>query len=385
MRILNVVENLDKGAVENWLVRIFLESTKIEPDWQWTFYCILGKPGRLDEIVEKAGGKIIYSPVTISEKLSFLKHLRKALHAGNYDIVHSHHDYLSGFYSLAMLGLSFRNTILHIHNTDESLPVGNPYLHKLLLPILKWIGVGLNKTIIGISEHTLETFVGKNNWLKQKSSVLYYGISLDQFRTEVDDQALRVEISLPFTAKILLFIGRMNEFKNPLFVVEVLAEILKKRDDVYAVFVGEGDESEKVVQKAKELDLYDRIRVLGWRNDSAQIMRSSDVFIFPRLEHPKEGLGLVVVEAQAAALPMLITHAIVKDAIVIEDLAFYMELKNNPKDWANQVDKIISERKIISGEAACSLMMKSRFDLRVATLNLLNLYSPKKYEGTTCD
>ena len=385
MKILNIVENLDKGAVENWLVRIFLESTKIEPDWEWTFYCILGKPGRLDALVEKAGGKIIYSPVTISQKLSFLKHLRKTLQVGNYDIVHSHHDYLSGFYSIAMLGLSFKKTILHIHNTDEALPVGNPYLHKLLLPILKWIGVGLNKTIIGISEHTLETFVGTNNWLKQKSSVLYYGISLDQFQTEVDDQAFRTEIELPTTAKIMLFIGRMNEFKNPLFVVEVLAEVLKKRQDVYAVFVGEGDEKAKVVSKAQELEVFDFVRILGWRNDTAQIMKSSDVFIFPRLEHPKEGLGLVVVEAQAAALPMLITNAIVKDAIVIDELAFYMELNNNPKDWANQVEKIFSEHKIISSEVACSLMMKSRFDLRVATLNLLNLYSLKKYESITCN
>ncbi|WP_421796975.1 glycosyltransferase [Haliscomenobacter sp.] len=377
MKIINIVENLDKGAVENWLVRVFIESKKIEPDWEWTFYCLLGKPGRLNEIVENSGGKIVYSPVSISNKLLFLMHLRKALQAGNYDIVHSHHDYLSGFYSLAMLGLSFKNTILHIHNTDEALPVGNPYLHKVLLPILKWIGVGMNKTIIGISEHTLETFIGKSKRLKQKASVLYYGISLNQFQADVDSQAFRAEVSLPNTAKIMLFIGRMNEFKNPLFVVEVLAEILKKRDEVYAVFVGEGDESGKVVQKAKELDLYDRIRILGWRNDSARIMKSSDVFIFPRLEHPKEGLGLVVVEAQAAALPMLITHAIVKDAIVIEKLAFYMELKNNPKDWANQVDKIISGPKIISNEDACSLMTQSRFDLRIATLNLLNLYSPK--------
>jgi len=385
MKIINIVENLDKGAVENWLVRIFLESKKIEPDWEWTFYCILGEPGRLDELVENAGGKIIYSPVTISKKIQFLKHLRKALQAGNYDIIHSHHDYLSGFYSLAMIGLSFKNTILHIHNADEALPVGNPYLHKVLLPILKWIGVGMNKTIIGISEHTLETFIGKSKRLKQKSSVLYYGISLDQFRADVGGQAFRAEVSLPITAKIMLFIGRMNEFKNPLFVVEVLAEILKKREDVYAVFVGEGDESEKVVWKAKELEVYDHIRILGWRNDSARIMKSSDIFIFPRLEHPKEGLGLVVVEAQAAALPMLITNAIVKDAIVIDELAFFMELNNNPKDWANQVEKIISGHNIISSEVACSLMMQSRFDLRVATLNLLNLYSSKKYESITCN
>ena len=92
MKIIHIVENLDKGAVENWLVNIFLESRKIRPDWEWTFYCILGKPGRLDENVRNAGARIIYSPVTVSNKLSFLKYLRIELKRGGYDILHAHHD-----------------------------------------------------------------------------------------------------------------------------------------------------------------------------------------------------------------------------------------------------------------------------------------------------
>jgi hypothetical protein len=101
MKIIHIVENLDKGAVENWLVSIFIESRKIRPDWEWTFYCILGNEGRLDEKVRSAGGRIIYSPVTVSNKLAFLKNLRRELTKGRYDILHAHHDYLSGFYLLA--------------------------------------------------------------------------------------------------------------------------------------------------------------------------------------------------------------------------------------------------------------------------------------------
>ena len=101
MKIIHIVENLDKGAVENWLVNIFVESRKIRPSWDWTFYCILGREGRLDEKVRNAGGKIVYSPVTVSDKIGFLKSLRRVLKAGKFDIIHAHHDYLSGFYLLA--------------------------------------------------------------------------------------------------------------------------------------------------------------------------------------------------------------------------------------------------------------------------------------------
>ena len=155
MRILNIVENLDKGAVENWLVNVFLTSRQMRPDWDWTFYCILGRPGRLDEKVKAAGGKIIYAPFAISEKRKFLEHLRKELKAGRYDIIHSHHDYLSGFYLLSSRGIQFRKRILHVHNTDKALPVGSRFMEKLLLKPFRWLGYRYSDVIVGISEDTL--------------------------------------------------------------------------------------------------------------------------------------------------------------------------------------------------------------------------------------
>ena len=48
-KIIHIVENLDRGAVENWLVRMFKHGLASGNSLDWTFYCILGKPGKLDE------------------------------------------------------------------------------------------------------------------------------------------------------------------------------------------------------------------------------------------------------------------------------------------------------------------------------------------------
>jgi hypothetical protein len=45
MKLLHVVENLDRGAVENCLVNVFLGSRRYRPEWRWCFYCLLGKEG----------------------------------------------------------------------------------------------------------------------------------------------------------------------------------------------------------------------------------------------------------------------------------------------------------------------------------------------------
>ena len=374
LKIINIVENLDKGAVENWLVRIFLKSREERPDWDWTFYCILGKPGRLDDKVLLAGGRIIYSPVSVGDKRTFISNLRKVLKEGQFDIIHSHHDYLSGFYLLASAGIKFRKRILQIHNTDKALPVGNRFLHNLLLKPFRRLAFHFSDLIVGISEDTLLEFTGKFRTSKPLTTVLYYGIDLEPFEKAVVDNDFNTQFNFPAHARSLLFVGRMNPWKNPLFVLEILRELNSKRSDVYAIFVGQGDLENELTDLAAKWNLGDRIRVLGWSDNTAWLMKNASVFVFPRLEYPREGLGLVVVEAQAAGLPMAISYAIVKDAIVIPGLAHYVKLDNNPKEWSTQIDRLLDSPSPISKTVALEQMRQSPFELRKAMLNFLSLY-----------
>lgn len=373
MKIIHIVENLDKGAVENWLVNVFVESRKTKPDWDWTFYCILGREGRLDEKVRNAGGKIIYSAVTVSDKLVFLKSLRTVLKNGRYDILHAHHDYLSGFYMLASAGLKFKKRLLHVHNTDKALPVGNSTLHNLLLGPFRKLALMFSDQVIGISQHTLEDFAKRKNVPDKKFVILYYGVDFSRFEISVDKIAMREEFQLPAHSKMLLYAGRMNQFKNPVFVVEILAQLIKQRSDVYAVFIGQGDEEHAVRRKADQLGVTDHIRISGWHNNVPAVMKGADAFVFPRKEFPKEGLGLVVVEAQAAGLPIFITEGIVKDAIVIDELVHI----NNPDDaslWALQIAEVLDAKSSLSRDECLHRMQQSPFELSKATQNLVDIY-----------
>ena len=371
MKIIHIVENLNKGAVENWIVNVFIESLKTKPDWEWTFYCMLGEAGRLDEQVKAAGGKIIYAPCTISNKIPFLKALRKTLKLGSYDIIHSHHDYLSGFYLLASFGIKFKKRILHIHNTDAALPIGNKLLHNFLLKPFRQLGFYFSDIIVGISKDTLQQFIQFSTTAKKKSTLLYCGIEMDRFNEQTDSLLFKKNLNIPEHSKILLFSGRMNEIKNPVFVVDILNEILKTHSNYFVLFVGEGDVIIGVKAKAQQLKIDNNIRYLGWRTDVPQIMQCSDVFVYPRVEFPKEGLGLVIVEAQTAGLPMALSNGIVPDAIEIAELANFIPLQNNPSEWAGIITNI---KKTITPAEALKKMQQSKFALPIATQNLIHLY-----------
>jgi glycosyltransferase EpsF len=372
MKLIHIVENLEKGAVENWLVSVFLNSRELRTEWSWTFYCILGKPGRLDERVRQAGGTIIYAPCSISDKMKFLKHLRTTLVIGQYDIIHAHHDFLSGFYMLAAMGLPGRK-LIHVHNNDHAVPVGSQALRKILLPMLRRSCFWLADDIVAISEFTREDFKNNYSGNKPRFHVLYYGIDMMKFDIPADPVKLRMSYGMPADARVLLFTGRMIREKNPVYVVDILNALLQLRPDVYALFIGNGEQREVVLARADELGVQEHVRVVGWSDNIAATMKSVDVFVFPRHEFPKEGLGLVVVEAQCAGLPVFLSHGIVKDAVVIEALACYLNL-DDPKDWATQIHKVLNDSPRVSRDQALRSMMGSKFSLNHSTKKLIDLY-----------
>jgi len=160
--------------------------------------------------------------------------------------------------------------------------------------------------IVSISRHTLDTFLRGRKRRPHKDKVHYYGIDQSLFQAvKVDRDGFRRSLGLRHDALVLLFAGRMVPEKNPLFAVEVLAELKRLRSDVAGVFVGRGSAEKAVADRAEQLGLGDAFRSLGWRNDVPEIMCCCDWFILPRPERTTEGLGIAVVEAQLAGLRLL--------------------------------------------------------------------------------
>src|SRR5262249_449268 len=91
-RVLHIVENLNRGAVENWLLRMLKHARMRNIDVDWSFYCVLGQPGEMEQAARLLGARVIYSPVPLAAKMQFIRALRFELRRGNYNIVHCHHD-----------------------------------------------------------------------------------------------------------------------------------------------------------------------------------------------------------------------------------------------------------------------------------------------------
>lgn len=373
-RVLHIVENLHHGAVENWLARMYRHGQQQGHALDWTFYCVLGDVGSLDEEMRDLGAKIVHSPRPIGEKINFVQALRAELRRGAYDVLHCHHDLISAIYLMASWDIPIRRRIVHVHNVDESVLTPNRWKQWLLREPMRRVCLEMADRIVGISQHTLDTFLHGRKRHPSRDRVHYYGVDATPFASlRADKDNFRRELNLPEDTLILLFAGRMVPEKNPLFTLDVL-EALRRRDRrAVGVFAGAGPVEEELNEKARQKGLTDAIRLLGWRDDVARIMMCSDWFILPRPEQPKEGFGLAVVEAQLAGLRLLLSLGIADDPLLSGACVARLPLADGADRWADAAVELIGQTPVPCSEVQ-TLLSRSAFDMDFAFRDLISIF-----------
>ena len=362
-------------AVENWLLRIMRNSLDRYPDYHWTFFSTLGAPGHLDDEVRAMGGEVIQSKVSVATTRKFISELHNVIERGRYDVIHAHHDIMSAIYLLASARTSVRRRIVHVHNTSMSLPTPSKVKTAIVWEPMRRICLSMSDRIVGISRDALASMTLDAPPKPGRDVVVYYGVDLKKFSSPKRTPAeTRAAIDVRDDAKMILFGGRMTEYKNPKFVVDVLAEVVAKIPNAVAVFAGVGPEEETVRLHAADTGLADRIRMLGWREDLPELMLAADLLLWPGQEVPKEGLGLGIVEAQAAGLPIIMSRSVPEDAVVIEELVSIVPLAAGAEAWGREAIRRLDADHPSRADSLARIET-SPFSLGAGTDNIMALYA----------
>jgi glycosyltransferase involved in cell wall biosynthesis len=333
-RVLHVVESLGRTAVETWLLRMLEYANRSHEPLDWTFYCIEGA-GAFDESARALGAKVVLSPVRLGDKRAFLQALRTHLSRHHYDVLHCHHDLVSAVYLLAAWRLPIGRRIVHVHNADESVLTPNVMKRSLFRPTFRRICLTFADRIAANSNHSLDTFLAGRRRRPGIDNVHYYGIAPEPLTdAKADRVAFRRQLGFGVDAKIVLFAGRMVPEKNPVFAVDVIAAMRRMDPAVVGIFAGAGSLEQAVQRQAAALGLDAAVKCLGWRGDIPELMAGSDWFILPHPEHPLEGFGIAVVEAQLAGLRLLLSLGVADDPLLPTASARRLSLGLGAQAWA---------------------------------------------------
>ncbi|HYC37540.1 MAG TPA: glycosyltransferase [Usitatibacter sp.] len=375
--MLHIVESLDRGAVENWLLRMLRHAVARGQAPDWTFYCALCRPGEKEAEARALGARVVHSPVPLRQKLGFARALRAELARGAHDVLHCHHDLVSALYLVAAARMPLALRIVHAHNADQVVPSGSAARRALLREPMRHTCLRLADRVVGISHHTLDTLLGGRARRPGRDQVHYYGVDPTRIaRARGDRAGLRAEFGFPPDARVLLFLARMVPEKNPMFALEVFARLAALEPRAVVLFVGAGSESGAVADRARDMGLDSRVRLAGWRDDGGEIMAASDWFILARPEAPMEGFGVAVVEAQLAGLHLLLSRGIPDDPLLPGASFRRLALAAGPEAWA-QAALELARSGAPSRDAAIAALAASPMDMDFALQDLWRLHEAR--------
>ena len=117
-------------------------------------------------------------------------------------------------------------------------------------------------------------------------------------------------------------------------MIDIFYECLKIDSNIKLILVGDGEGKKKCEEKVAALKIRDKVIFTGIRKDVHKLLQVMDVFVFPSLY---EGLGITVVEAQAAGLPCVISDCVPKECVVTMDRVTIKNLEQSAAEWAQHI------------------------------------------------
>ncbi len=141
-------------------------------------------------------------------------------------------------------------------------------------------------------------------WAPAKVRVVPNGVDLKRFAPRPPSSALRASLGVPPSAPVALSIGRHVPEKGYRHLVDAAALVERARPGVHWVLVGDGELRSELEARARRLGLESRVHFTGWRDDVADVLALSDVFVLPS---QSEGFGRVLVEAMAMGRAIVAT------------------------------------------------------------------------------
>lgn len=325
---------------------------------------------RLPSVLGKERNGKLFRYMTLVKCMYHLLALRN-----KFDIIHAQTFYWTTTASILIGKLLRKPVIVTGHSTltmlvDEIKSGNHP---SFLLTILKYADkyVAINDTI----PEEATSIAGIS---PKRVVVIPNGIDTKQYRPAADQSekdALRLKCNLPQEAPLLIYHGRLEDYKNIQTLLRALDGVRKKGIPFNLLLLGDGPYKDSLEKLVVEYGLEHHVQFLGFKSNVEEYLRAADIYCLPsRIE----GLSLALLEAMASGL-VCIASAINGNKTVVKDgeNGFLFEVDQ----YRILEEHILTLLSTLDKQASLSVQMNARktvvdhFSLDTMTQQYLELYS----------
>ncbi len=328
-RILFISQHLNRAGTEMFMMNVFrgIDHSRFGID----FLVYNWKDTDFSREVEAAGSKVWRVPCRRESLIGWYHSLIQFFHkhAKNYTAIHYNGN---GLTAIAPIILAFHYgipiRIIHSHNSSSE------GLHNRLMHILQRnIAKKLTTHHFACSTEAAKWFYGSS-----PAVIIKNGIDTKKYSfSEEIRNNIRQKFAISPTTRVIGNVGRFQPEKNHTFLIDIFADYIKLNPDSLLILIGIGTLAEDINKKVQRLGLADKVRFMGERSDVNIILQMFDLFLMPSTF---EGQPFVLIEAQCAGLPCLISDVINQDICLTPNVEF-LSLGLSPTEWAIKISKML--------------------------------------------
>ena len=205
---------------------------------------------------------------------------------------------------------------------------------------------------------------GYKNARSDKCRLIHNAIDLDKFSYKADVRnRIRTELNVE-NKFVILHVGMFDNRKNHIFLIKIFYEFQKNNPDAILLLIGDGELMAEIIELVKSLQINDKVIFLGRKDNVNEFLMASDYFILPS---KNEGLGIVLVEAQACGLQCLVSEAVPQE-VNITGLVKWYKLENSSQEWARQIDKLAKRSN------TRDQLIEGQYDIKTEAKKLADIY-----------
>lgn len=239
--------------------------------------------------------------------------------------------------------IGIKKRIIHCHNSriqDKGiLGVARGVLHYLnRLKIKKYANV-----FFTCNKNADLWFFGKSvpdkeiSFIPNSIKVEHY------FFNEPCREKLRNRINVTDGEILIGFVGRLSYQKNPIFAVKVLKELERFGSKWKLVFIGGGEEINRLKKEVLKERLFDKVIFIGPVTNANEWYSAIDILVMPSLF---EGFPMSAVEAQVSGLPCVLSKTISGEVAINDNVSFEdISSIDDPYKWAVLIRNLDLKRK----------------------------------------
>ncbi|MEJ5170302.1 MAG: glycosyltransferase [Fimbriimonadales bacterium] len=286
-------------------------------------------------------------------------HLLRRFRSHGFDLIHTHTPFTMG-----MVGLRWAQSHeLPIVTTYHTLY--DRYAHYVPLLPRRYVRFKIAKHTNFYYNRVDRVIVPSEaaaKWLNRHAVTTPHRVIPTAIRppAKIDRNEARTALRVPAGAKLLLYVGRIAREKNLDMLLRAARRVFDREAAAVLWLVGDGPYREACASLARELNIGDRVRFVGFvpRDEVDRYYAAADLFVFPSVT---ETQGLVVEEAMSHGLPSVVAAGGGASAGVMQGVNGFV-CRNDPEEFAQAALQILTDERLLRrlGRNAAEVSRHSR-------------------------